>query len=467
MDTMNRHPSYSQRNEQLLSLLEQHAPMRAQGIAFDTPGLPDYLCNYGYRVGAWPVIIDAARIAEFEGFIRALPALYLKAMRLMFPDDAQAFADYLNVPALMHELVHQAEPDLRQALHRHDMLYSDGVLKLIEVNAGSTIGGWQADWLQPLLRSNLAAFADTASWHLAYRPVLDGMFGATLAAVAALRPARRGRVAFFSQNAPSEAGLEQLYLDTFAAVLPGALAARELVFFDRIDALGFGADNAVLLDGQPVDAVLLSLPEHMAAPIPLLMRLMAAQLSGKIVMSDSPLLTLLGNKLLMALLHEPALAPLLTAPERALVARHIPFSARLRDGNVSWRGAATDLRGLLLAQQRQFVIKKAHSLQGRDVHIGKDYTAGDWRALVDARLNQQDWLAQQFCPADLDRAPDSTGQMADHAFIWGIFDSGQRYGGAFVRAMPAAQGQGVINSATGAIEFAVFEETARQHRISL
>lgn len=457
---------YSERHQQLMALIGDSPAMRAEQIDLGRAELPSYIRHYRYPVSSWPLIVSRRHVAEFDAFSAGLAPLLYKALRLMFPDDAQAFAAYLQAPALLHALLAQGMPDLAQALMRHDMLYSNGALKLLEVNAGSTIGGWQVSWLEPDFRAALQRHDSTARWELQHRPVLDGLFGAVLTAMS-YRPRMQGTALFYLEAGPGQSDLHEHYGAIYGGVLPHLLPQRELRFFSDFGELEYAADGALRHRGQAVDAILLAMPEGQEVPQAHMMRLAAAQMSGKLVMPDSPLYTLLGNKSLLALLHEPALQPMLEQAERDFVQRHIPFTARMVASHVPWQGSQRALGELLLAERERFVVKKSHSLQGRDVHVGRCCTPQEWQEVVQRYLGVDDWLAQEFCPADLASGVDAEGAACDYSFIWGVFDAGQRYSGAFVRGMPAARGQGVINSATGATEFSVFEETARRNRISL
>ncbi|MBV6325520.1 hypothetical protein [Duganella violaceipulchra] len=459
---------YSQRFRQLAELWRQEPAMRRHRLALDGAGVAASMRDYPYALSAWPVIISRQHIEQFQRFIDDLPRLCHKAVRCMFGDDAAAFARYLNVSEVEHAVLREHGLDLVQMLNRHDIVFSDGVLKLIEVNAGSTIGGWQPGLLEPQLREVLGSYAATAQWALHHRQVLRGMMAAVHAAVLRCKPGRASGnlLVLIDDGRLAEVEMRKLYQDVFQGG-GGPLAGGTLHFATDCSALSFAADGAPQVGGAPIDAVLMALPEGRPIPPHIHMRMIAAHLAGHIVMPDSPRYTWFGNKLLMALLHEPALQPQLSEAERALVARHIPLTMTMADTPQPWQGATWDKRELLLARREQFVIKKSHSLRGRDVFVGRYCTPERWAAVVAAQLGQADWLAQQYCAADLALAPDAEGQLIEYALIWGVFDLAGRYGGAFVRGMPRGAGAGVVNSANGATEFAVLEETARQHRVTL
>ncbi|WP_445233602.1 hypothetical protein [Duganella rhizosphaerae] len=459
---------YSQRFRQLAELWRQDPAMCRHRLQLDGADVSAAMRDYPYALSAWPVIISRERVAEFQRFIDDLPRLCFKAVQCMFGDDAAAFARYLNVSEIEHAVLREHGLDLVQMLNRHDIVFVDGVLKLIEVNAGSTIGGWQPGLLEPQLRQVLGAYAGTAQWALHHRQVLKGMLVAVRDAVLRCKPGRASGnlLVLIDDGRLVEAEMRALYQAVFRE-RGGPLAGGTLHFATDCSTLSFAADGAPQVAGAPIDAVLMALPEGRPIPQHIHMRMIAAQLTGHIVMPDSPRYTWFGNKLLMALLHEPGLQPQLSELERAVVARHIPFTMTMTEAPQHWRGAVWDKRELLLAHRAQFVIKKSHSLRGQDVFVGRFCTQEQWAGVVAAQLGQADWLAQQYCPADLALAPGADGQLIEYALIWGVFDLAGRYGGAFVRGMPRGAGGGVVNSANGATEFAVLEETARQHRMTL
>ncbi|WP_323145099.1 hypothetical protein [Massilia phyllosphaerae] len=461
---------YSARFQQLGHEWDANPALRRLRLELNRPAVAECMRDYPYAVSPWPVIISAERVAEFEHLIARLPALYLKAIRIMFGSDADAFALYLNEPAVIHEILLSTQADPRQMLNRHDVLYANGQLKLIEVNAGSTIGGWQLSWIEPQFREILASGAATARWALDYRNMVDTMFTGLFDAIARQQPGGgTGNILLLVAGAVQEEQEARLapFGGAFVRMRPKRWPRGRMVICTDVAHVAFDGDGTVSHEGERMDAVLLLSPEGTIIDPTIQLRLTSAHLAGRVVMPDSPLYTLFGNKALMALLHEPVLAPHLDAGERALVERHIPFTARMGATSVQWRGRAWALRTLLLAHKDDFVIKKSHSLQGRDVHVGKFCGDDEWAAVVERELGAQDWLAQEYCGADTVVAPDAHGELSDWTFIWGIFDAGGRYGGAFVRGMPVNNRRGVINSATGAVEFPVFEEAAKKNKVTL
>ncbi|MYM84893.1 hypothetical protein GTP44_23465 [Duganella sp. FT50W] len=459
----------SERHQELMVLLEQRPDLR--GITLDTQDKAVAACvrGYQYRVSAWPIIVSPARIAAFEAFLRRYPALCYKAMQLWLTHDVDAFCNYLNVSPLVHGIVRDARPDWGQMLNRHDVVLTCGVLRLIEVNAGCTIGGWQLGWMAPQFRAILQQAPETAQWALSGRNVMDQMFLSVCQSIVRVRPGRPGNLLFYlsEADAVSERMLAQHYRQTYEKVRPAVIDSGDIFFFSDFSAIDFGLDGSVHYAGNEIDAVLLGIPEEHTETTnaSVLLRLVAAHLAGQIVMPDSPLYTIVGNKTLMAMLHEPEVQEMLCDEERKLIELHVPYTVRLAPRRLRWRGQNWELAALLQQRQKEFVLKKSHSRQGRDVFVGRYTDEARWSGLVEELMNEPDWLAQEFCEADVGLGVDDAGQLVNCAFIWGLFDTGHAYGGAFVRGMPIQQTDGVINSAKGAIEFQVLETAARKNKL--
>jgi hypothetical protein len=453
---------YSAHCARLAELQGQNAAMRLRRLRLDADDVVPFMRDYGYPLSAWPIIIGSERIAEFAQFVTRLPRLYLKAVKCLFEGSGEQFAAYLNESPLIHEMLMAPDFDIAQMVNRHDVVFSGGQLKLLEVNAGCAIGGWQPGLLEPQFRQILDEFRETATWRLRHRQVIDQLFAGVLAAIGERKPALRGKHVLMycpDQDALAGAAIRERFAHTVLAL--GAQGRHDQLFlFSDFASLTFRKDGALCFEGQEMDAILLADAVHGGVSKALYLRLIGAQMMGRIVMPDSTLYTVFGNKLLMATLHEPALQAHLTEAERAFIAAHIPYTVRMASQSVTWEGRAWELGALLRARKDAFVVKQAHSFQGRGVHIGKFSSDAEWEEVLARVRGNADWLAQAYCAVDCASAPDMAGNLSRYALVWGIFDTGNAYGGAFIRGMATDDGRGVINSAQGALEFCVFEEAA-------
>jgi uncharacterized circularly permuted ATP-grasp superfamily protein len=88
------------------------------------------------------------------------------------------------------------------------------------------------------------------------------------------------------------------------------------------------------------------------------------------------------DKALFALVTDEEFAGLLSDEERALVARHLPWTRKLEERKTTHRGRAIDLVPFVLAERERLVLKPAHDYGGRDVLIGSETPAGAWQQAV-------------------------------------------------------------------------------------
>lgn len=462
--------TFSKTHGLLNQLLLQKPALAQETVNFDRADVAEFMLDYEYEMSTWPVVVSQSLIAQFDHFNRHLCPLIAKAVKGFFKDDSEHFARYLNVPGIILELFNSIELDIKSIVSRHDLIFSDGQFKLIEINAGSTIGGWQHDWLYKAFAQVLAQQPETNKWHLKYTPVMAQMFAAVLnAVVRAAKPGATGNVLlakfFTNEKGQTFEGLAQGMSAVFDKAKQTLMPQAQLLFFDDFEQLKFNDNGSVFYQRKEIDAVLLPLPVGFGISQSVSLKLMSSFVKNKIVFPDSPLHHLFGNKHLLSLLHEPALRTLLSEAEQQLIENHIPWSTKMADKMVIYQGKEQPLVALLKNQKDQFVLKKSQSYQGIDVVVGKYCQQQQWGQWVEKLINEDDWLAQQFCTPDVVPACDKSLGVVGHQMVWGIFDFDGGYCGAFVRGAAQNSKNGVINSANGATEFIVFEEQLKKRRV--
>jgi hypothetical protein len=114
--------------------------------------------------------------------------------------------------------------------------------------------------------------------------------------------------------------------------------------------------------------------------------------------------------------------------------------------------------GFLLDHRDDLVLKRGFSYGGAAVHVGRYLAPDAWEARVREAVEEGRWIVQErvesrpfFYPPRPGAAP------VPHTVIWGLFCTGERYGGGFLRMLPQGVGEGVVNSARGACEGAFLE----------
>jgi hypothetical protein len=172
--------------------------------------------------------------------------------------------------------------------------------------------------------------------------------------------------------------------------------------------------------------------------------------SGRLNLFSGPVGLLLSDKRILALVSEYADTDEFTEAERELIRRHIPWTRRVQRGSATRGGRRFRIPDELLDRQAELVLKKASSIGGRHVHVGKFRTGDEWRAVVERALHDGDWIVQEY----LETVPYCFQQGAEgagpHDMVWGLFVFGDHFGGAFLRMQPAGGASGLVNTNHGA-----------------
>jgi len=171
---------------------------------------------------------------------------------------------------------------------------------------------------------------------------------------------------------------------------------------------------------------------------------------GRLNLFSGPIGSLMSDKRNLALVSEQADSDEFTAAEREVIRRHLPWTRRVRPVRTTWRGRPFRLPEDLAARREELVLKKACSIGGRYVQVGRFRTDDEWARVVAQALHDGDWIVQEYLenvPYCFQRGESGAGR-AD--MVWGLFVFGERYGGAFLRMQPTGNGSGLVNTHQGA-----------------
>lgn len=417
--------------------------------------LPGFAGHYEFPLQSWPWFINQASLQMLHASACRIPALIHRAVRAEFAGDVRGCAAFYSLPEILSEIFLQSGMDLKQLIVRVDaMLTADG-LKIMEINTGPNVGGWQVQWIEKQYRKHpqLAPFfasvdARTTNIPLEYMQHL----------------VRQGRACLGRQDAPINVvliiepvgmrpELAGLLTEVFADALR-ALGERGALFFEFDFAQLRFERNAAFYRGERLAAVVSYRSTADAAPPTDLYRCF---LSGAIAWPDNPFTPIIGDKRSLAILAKHQASALFTDEERGLIARHIAWSVPVTAGKVQFEGVSIELKTLLIERQRDFVVKVARGYAGQDVFVGRFQSAHDWRDAVERAFADGAWLAQQYCESLPFYGQAGERGYALHDVVWGVFSFGLEYGGCWLRLMGKNEGDGVINSAKGAMETVVYE----------
>lgn len=414
------------------------------------------LVNVPYISGKWPILLQPKRIEEMAQFIQPVVEIMFKALEVCFKHDVEGFCQYLGESESLHQLLFDREKFKRKALMqgmeiiaRHDFVYTQGQIKLLEVNAGSNIGGWEFDWSYHSLLNFAKQFDTESRDELYFRPTFPSLLKGMATSIKHLdKQNKTGNMMLRVdlRNTPEQAltqlsmGINHVYRN-----VPDYIGGEVLICGDSLE-LSFNDDGELCCRGIRCDAVML--PHKIADP-ELHQALLHSYLDNKLVFPDSPIHRILGNKMLLALLHDERVLAALTVEQQQWVERYVPKAIKI--------GSSSAEKQQIIANKDQWVLKKSTSLQGQDVVIGKETSVADWTDKINGMDESDFWVVQQYCEPDEIYLPDDELNASVHTPVWGVFDGGGQYAGSLVRAVANDCESKVINAAIGAKVHLVFE----------
>ncbi len=414
--------------------------------------LPPMLRHYQFGLHSWPWFISPATRAMLEACVSRIPALVMRAVLLEFGRDTRRFSEFYNLADVIGEMVLAGGLQTEFVCQRTDAILTGKGLKIVELNLGFTVGGWQIQWMDQQYRKQreLQSFIDGMACHS--RNIPYGYMSYLIRSVRKQKAhAADGKINvafiinadFFGQDGVRMIG------SVFEQALADHGEVGAIHFRTDLSELVFRADG-VYLAGERLGAIVSA---HDAPPA----ELFRASVTGQIIWSDNALQWVLADKRSLALLYRHRKHASFSEDDCRIIEQFLPWATPLRPGKVEFEGQLEDLPSLLLRAKDRFVIKVAMGGKGDDVFVGKYQSTQDWIRLVMRGLSSGNWLVQEFC-----QSLPFYGQHGEHGFgifnvVWGVYGFGDQYSGCWLRLMERGAGGGIINSDKGAEESIVYE----------
>ncbi|MFH1208452.1 MAG: glutathionylspermidine synthase family protein [Candidatus Omnitrophota bacterium] len=173
---------------------------------------------------------------------------------------------------------------------------------------------------------------------------------------------------------------------------------------------------------------------------------------------------LASSKSIFSLLTTPEFDRFFTENENTMKRQHLPWTRCLSDAEDFYGHRKVFLIDFLKDEKETVVLKPSGSSHGaRRVHIGRETPDGDWNAVVDRALKEEDWVIQEQVSVPVMTVPDIVNQRLDFIYKKYNFNMlvfGGKYAGSFVRLSD----ESVINVATGGgLMPALWSDVAPEH----
>ena len=349
---------------------------RREGILFDGAPMPAFLRPHFVGRADWdPLCAQGTRLLDIAA----------RVARRVFDGDVGRLCAFLGTPAAEARWValDPGEPDV--VLSRLDAFLTGDGPRFIEVNSDAPAGFGYSDRMAQVYRE-LPVFREFARRHaVGYQASDEGL----VRAVMAFRPAGAARplVAIADWAEVKTRADQEILREAFVArgidcvlVDPRAMAVRDgrLVTPDRpVDVVYRRAVLSELVARESEVAAFLTAYRDRLCPFVNSLRCRLSE-----------------DKAFLAILTDEAFGHLMSAEERALVARALPWTRKVEERRTIKDGREVDLVPHIIEQRERLVLKPAHDYGGRSVYVGNETRPAEWEAAVGTALGAP-WVVQE------------------------------------------------------------------------
>lgn len=406
---------------------------------------------YYSRLLLRPMLLSAEEKAGLERDLLGVHRMLASLPERLFGGDLRRYGEGVGLgPAETDLAVRMAAPWPPPLVARGDLYRGAEGFKLLELNVGSPVGGLQcAEINRVMLRADVVrAFAERERLRYADALVIVAEL------LRRLHPAAGGGPVVALAEWPASFATWEPMLRAFATQL------GELGFDFRPCHVGQLRERGgrLTLDGSPVDVVFrhFTTSEVMETPggLDLVEPLVRAHLSGATPMFVPLSTQLLGNKMALAMLSDERYRDSFTAEELALVDRFLPWTRRLGERRVHYRGDEVDLLELCRGAKDRLVLKAGGLFGGHGVHTGWTTSEREWADALDAARGGSYVVQERIVPA-IEPVPNAAGELEPWITNWGVFLTEAGFAGCYLRASPRPD-DGVVNLTNGASNGTVF-----------
>ncbi|MFE0703090.1 ATP-grasp domain-containing protein [Streptomyces sp. NPDC058872] len=396
-----------------------------------------------------PVFLDSSDRLRLEADLNGLFTLLTTIPDRLFDGDRRAFARAVGMTDTQVDLVMRGAGRRMPAMSRADMYREPGGFKLMELNTGSSLGGWQmGEFSRPADRNR--AFQDFARAERLTHPDPIGRIADVLRAEAADAGfALPARPVLALTEWPDGYAYTKPWLDF---VVPDWLRHG----FDAV-VCSLGEfeyrDGVPHVHGRKVDVVYrIFLPGEMAdeqRSRDLVDPLLDAVHDGHTFLFAGLDCELYGNKGSLAMLSDERNRGAFTSEELDLVERILPWTRFLRDEKVHREGGTVDLIPYVLEHKDGLALKPTLLYGGVGVIPGWSVSQEEWEGHVRGAVGGPFVVQERVLPvAERFVAEDGTG-FERMVVAYGVLMVGGAYSGMLVRGTPDPR-VGIVSMSNGA-----------------
>ena len=394
-----------------------------------------------------PALLSAGEKKRLEEDLRGLFNLMEAVPARLFDGDTRAFARAVGMSETQADLVLRNAVGRLLPLARADMYKEADGFRVMELNTGTSLGGWQMGiFARALLKEEeFARFA--AEEGLEYPDPLSRIVQVMREEVPGLAGIERPFLAITDWPAGFEK--TKCWMDFVA---PGF---EELGFDVAVCHVGdFSYEGGrVLFEGRAVDVVYrMFLPGEMPddqSSFDLVNPLLDAHEGGGVHLFAPLDCELYGNKGTLAMLSDERNRSVFSDRELELIDRILPWTRFVRDEKVTVDGEKVDLLPYALAEKNQLVLKPTLMYGGVGVITGWHMTDADWEKAVRDAVGGPFVLQRRLLPVTERFLNDDGAAFDEMAVAYGVLLLGGEYSGALIRGVPDPD-VGIVSMINGA-----------------
>ena len=420
--------------------------------------LPESLDYFDYPVSSWPVLIDSLTVARLAELSTKLPPLLYKISDLYFQDDVDEIAKfYFGGNTELAQFALMCHSKMVAIPCRLDLTYTNTGFKILEINTGSSIGGWQLDDFENIVSKFHPVLQGSDNGIYNYESIQQHFINFLIDKIIAYVkdiPSNQINIFIAVSNEIEQIG-EVKAEESFNSLMQVELARRGLqggVFMSMVKNLQL-IEGQLYYNGNTISGVFMM--DYGAETTT--SELFRAHITEKVYFPDHLGALLLRDKRNLALLRDLASKNKFSAEENQMILEAIPWTVIMNDCDVHYKNVKIPLLDLVRNQRENFVLKIANGFKGDSVFVGKFCAENEWENAIQEALGENAFIVQEYSESIDFLAPNSTNNWLPHKLIWGSFGFGNSYGGVISRMTDVKIDDGVINSARGAVLGIVYE----------
>ncbi|MFE7142196.1 hypothetical protein ACFVAG_30990 [Streptomyces sp. NPDC057644] len=402
---------------------------------------------YGDAFLTRPVLLGHGESRKVGERISRLYDLLLTLPERLYGGDLRAFTAALGWPPEQIAATLRADGRARELPRcaRADLYREADGFRLLELNGGSPLGGWDIALLNRTLLQEPYVASFARQHGLGFTDGIEVLLDLWRQSFPGFDPAANPVVALLEW--PGSYPVMERHLNRMAALLAEHGVEAVPCHLGQVE---YRADG-VHVSGRRVDLVhrWFVINDVVTAGDAALLAPLSRAADRGLVHLFTPLENeVYGSKAALALLSDTRDRQLFDRAEREAIDALLPWTRLVRDERTEAAGERVELLRYAAAHRDELVLKASSSHSGLDVLAGWETSPDAWAAAVHAAVGGPYVLQRRVRPVAEEFPVPGGGATEPVVLTWGVFLAGRGWGGAYLRGT-ADLDSGVISSGKG------------------